>query len=267
MNLPILKVPGNRREQYTVAFRGVRYGEGARDGELEDSRNLTSERFPCLSPRGGRSTEGIYGSATAVFFKGKMLVVDGTKLLYGGVEIGTVSEGEKQIVAVNSKAVIFPDKIMYDVNTETLQSLEASYTGVAESTVFTANSMYINMGSYRAEVLRSGVTSFLTDSDYPFQYKISSVSYSRQTGKITFGDKTKGAMTTHYEQGSYFCDDGLGIDGVTTWGKVTEITMFFVNGAKRYRIQGQEPWQEVFQEGWQGDRGGHSAYGGAVRPD
>lgn len=236
MNLPILKVPGNRREQYTVAFRGVRYGEGARDGELEDSRNLTSERFPCLSPRVGRSTEGSYGSATAVFFKGKMLVVDGIKLMYGGVEIGTVSEGEKQIVAVNSKAVIFPDKIMYDVNTETLQSLEASYTGVAESTVFTANSMYINMGSYRAEVLRSGVTSFLTASDYPFQYKISSVSYSRQTGEITFGEKTKGAMTTDYEQGSYFCDDGLGIDGVTTWGRVTAKNKFYVNGAHRYRI-------------------------------
>lgn len=236
MNLPILKVPGNRREQYTVAFRGVRYGEGARDGELEESRNLTSERFPCLSPRGGRSTEGSYGDATAVFFKGKMLVVDGTKLLYGGVEIGTVSEGEKQIVAVNSKAVIFPDKIMYDVNTETLQSLEASYTGVAESTVFTANSMYINMGSYRAEVLRSGVTSFLTASDYPFQYKISSVSYSRQTGEITFGEKTKGAMTTDYEQGSYFCDDGLGIDGVTTWGIVTEKNRFYVNGVHQYRI-------------------------------
>ena len=236
MNLPILKVPGNRREQYTVAFRGVRYGEGSRDGELDDSRNLTSERFPCLSPRGGRSTEGSYGSATAVFFKGKMLVVDGTKLMYGGVEIGTVSEGEKQIVAVNSKAVIFPDKIMYDVNTETLQSLEASYTGVAKSTVFTANSMYINMGSYRAEVLRSGVTSFLTASDYPFQYKISSVSYSRQTGEITFGEKTKGAMTTDYEQGSYFCDDGLGIDGVTTWGRVTAKNKFYVNGEHRYRI-------------------------------
>lgn len=236
MNLPILKVPGNRREQYTVAFRGVRYGEGAIDGELEDSRNLTSERFPCMSPRGGRSTEGRYGSATAVFFKGKMLVVDGTKLLYGGVEIGTVSEGEKQIVAVNSKAVIFPDKIMYDVNTETLQSLEASYTGVAESTVFTANSMYINMGAYRAEVLRSGVTSFLKDSDHPFQYKISSVSYSRQTGEITFGEKIQEATTSDYEQGSYFCDDGLGIDGVTTWGRVTEKNKFYVNGEPRYRI-------------------------------
>lgn len=236
MNLPILKVPGNRREQYTVAFRGVRYGEGARDGELEESRNLTSERFPCLSPRSGRSTEGSYGSATAVFFKGKMLVVDGTKLLYGGVEIGTVSEGEKQIVAVNSKAVIFPDKIMYDVNTETLQSLEASYTGVAESTTFTANSMYINMGAYRAEVLRSGVTSFLRDSDHPFQYKISSVSYSRQTGEITFGEKIQKATTRDYEQGSYFCDDVLGIDGVTTWGRVTENYMIHYNGERRYRI-------------------------------
>lgn len=237
MNLPILKVPGNRAERQTIAFRGVRYGEGAQEGELEDSRNLTSARFPCLSPRAGRAEEGSYKSATAVFFKGKMLVVDGTKLLYGGVEIGTVSEGEKQIVAVNSKVVIFPDKIMYDVNTETLQSLEASYTGVEGSASFTANSMYINMGAYRAEVLRSGVSkAFLTGSDYPFQYKISSVSYSRQTGEITFGEKIQNATTRDYEQGSYFCDDGLGIDGVTTWGRVTENHMVYVNGERRYRI-------------------------------
>ena len=48
MNMPILKVPRNRSEKYTVAFRGINYGEGTQEGELAESRNLTSERFPVL---------------------------------------------------------------------------------------------------------------------------------------------------------------------------------------------------------------------------
>lgn len=229
MNLPILKVPGNRREQYTVAFRGVRYGEGARDGELEDSRNLTSERFPCLSPRGGRSTEGSYGSATAVFFKGKMLVVDGTKLLYGGVEIGTVSEGEKQIVAVNSKAVIFPDKIMYDTETGEVRSLEASFQSDKGAVEFLEKKILaVHMGSYTSAVLRSGnkggassSAASISESTRPFYSKLSDVSVNSETGVITFGRTIECPMAESVPIGMLFVDASLGADGVSTWGVVT----------------------------------------------
>ena len=230
MNLPILKVPGNRREQYTVAFRGVRYGEGARDGELEDSRNLTSERFPCLSPRVGRSTEGSYGDATAVFFKGKMLVVDGTKLLYGGVEIGTVSEGEKQIVAVNSKAVIFPDKIMYDTETGEVRSLEASFQADKGAVEFVEGKILaVHMGSYTSAVLRSGnkggassSAASISESTRPFYSKLSDVSVNSETGVITFGRTIECPRAESVPIGMLFVDASLGADGVSTWGVVTK---------------------------------------------
>ena len=229
MNLPILKVPGNRREQYTVAFRGVRYGDGARDGELEDSHNLTSERFPCLSPRGGRSTDGSYGSATAVFFKGKMLVVDGTKLMYGGVEIGTVSEGEKQIVAVNSKAVIFPDKIMYDTETGEVRSLEASFQSDNGAVEFLeGKTVAVHMGGYTSAVLRSGnkggassSAASINEKSYPFAKKLSSVSVNSETGEITFGSTVNCPRAESVPIGMLFVDASLGADGVSTWGVVT----------------------------------------------
>lgn len=157
MNMPILKVPGNRGEKYTLAFRGVNYGEGALDGELEDSRNVTSERFPCLCPRAGRNTEGAYESATAVYFKGKMLLVDGTKLLYDGEEIATVTPGKKQFATVNSKVVVFPDKIVWDSETGEVRSLGAVYTSVAGSAeIIDGKTIAVHQGAYSDVVVSSG---------------------------------------------------------------------------------------------------------------
>lgn len=230
MNLPILKVPGNRAERQTMAFRGVRYGEGAQEGELEDSRNLTSARFPCLSPRRGRAEDGSYGSATAVFFKGKMLVADGTKLLYGGAEIADISTGEKQIVAVNSKAVIFPDKIMYDTETGEVRSLEASFQSDKGAVEFLeGKSLAVHMGSYTSAVLRSGNKGGASQSDasisesaYPFAKKLSSVSVNSETGEITFGSTVTCPKADSVTTGMLFVDASLGADGVSTWGIVTK---------------------------------------------
>lgn len=230
MNLPILKVPGNRREQYTVAFRGVRYGEGSRDGELEDSRNLTSERFPCLSPRVGRSTEGSYGDATAVYyFRGMRFVVDGNKLTADGVEIVTVSPGKKQFAAVNSKLVVFPDKIVYDTETGEVRSLEASFQSDNGAVEFLeGKTVAVHMGSYTSAVLRSGnkggassSAASINETLHPFAQKLSSVSVNSETGEITFGSTVNCPRAESVPRGMLFLDASLGADGVSTWGVVT----------------------------------------------
>ena len=230
MNLPFLKVPGNRREQYTVAFRGVRYGEGSRDGELEDSRNLTSERFPCLSPRGGRSTEGSYGDATAVYyFRGMRFVVDGNKLTADGVEIVTVSPGKKQFAAVNSKLVVFPDKIVYDTEAGEVRSLEASFQSDNGAVEFLeGKTVAVHMGSYTSAVLRSGnkggassSAASINETLYPFAQKLSSVSVNSETGEITFGSTVNCPRAESVPRGMLFVDASLGADGVSTWGVVT----------------------------------------------
>ena len=230
MKMPILRAARNKTEGQIMAFRGVNYSDNFRDGELEDSLNLTTERFPSLSQRAGRTVLGNYDKATAVHYKGKRFVVDGTKLLYNDTQIGTVSEGEKQFVTVNSKVVIFPDKIYYDTTTGELRSLGAEYTADSGSVeVVNGNALAVHLGRFYATVKSSGNIGgndpdhLTIDEDAkPFTSKLASVSVNADTGEITFGETSRCPYAEDVETGMLFVDASLGADGVTTWGKVTK---------------------------------------------
>lgn len=125
---PFLTPEKNRSEQYIVHFRGVNYSEGFRDGELEDCMNLSSEKYPCISPRRERRKMGAYNAPSAIHTKDGLFIIDGTKVLYKGEEVGAVTEGRKQIATVGNYVVIFPDKVYYNTADETFQSMEASHT-------------------------------------------------------------------------------------------------------------------------------------------
>lgn len=229
MRLPYVTPSNARRKHQTMRFAGVNYGDGVADGELENSRNVTSERFPCLSPRAGRNTEGEYENATAVYYKGKRFVVDGTKLLYDGEAIATVYAGKKQFASINSKVVIFPDKIMFDMEAGEVRSLIAEYTsdaGMLE--VINGKAVAAHLGSFHAEVIRSGniggkdySEASILETKRPFSRKLASVSVNAETGTITFGATSTCPKAENIYAGMLFISESLGADGVTTWGKVT----------------------------------------------
>ena len=228
MNLPYLKVRKRKTEQTILAFRGVNYGEGAQDGQLEDSRNVTSERFPCLSPREGRSTEGGYENATAVYYKNGLFVVDGTDLLRDGVKIGTVTEGKKQFASVNSKVIIFPDKVVYDTETGELKNLACTYTAQANMLeVVSDKELAIHLGNYSAVVIGAG-TKVSSDKRgfYPtikaFDNRVDSVSVNPDTGEITWGTKLT-AYAQDLKAGHLVIDAAIGADGVNTWAQITKV--------------------------------------------
>ena len=153
MHLPYLRSRKQKTEKQTIAFRGVNYGEGGQDGQLEDSRNITAERFPCLSPRKGRTAEDGYDNVTAAYYKNGWFLVNGTDLLRDGVKIGTVTAGEKQFASINTKVIIFPDKIMYDLETGELKSLAVSYTAQANMLeVVSDKELAIHLGNSSAVV-------------------------------------------------------------------------------------------------------------------
>lgn len=105
-------VPSTR--QQTLQFNGVRYAKATQDGDLAESLNLSSREFPGLTQRLGRAVVGSYTAPTAIHGKDRLVVVDGTNLLVDGEVVGQVTAGEKQIATVNSKTVVFPDKVYYD---------------------------------------------------------------------------------------------------------------------------------------------------------
>ena len=125
--LPFLTNYGSKSEKYIVQFKGLNYGEDYVDGELQDSLNLSTEKYPCIAPRRGRVKEGAYSAPSTLHAREGLLVVDGTKVYYDGRIVGNVAAGRKQIATVGNYIVIFPDKVYYNVADGRFQGMEASY--------------------------------------------------------------------------------------------------------------------------------------------
>lgn len=119
-----------------VAMRGINYSDNYQDGDLAESTNISTRRWPYIAPRTKRVAMIESGSNVTAMtsWADKFVTVRGTGLYYGGKKVGTVSAGEKQFATVNTKLVIWPDKVYLDVQNEVIVPLEASATGEATVT-------------------------------------------------------------------------------------------------------------------------------------
>ena len=116
--LPYLSAVQNKSKKYSVAFRGLNYGEGTQDGEFAETYNLSTDQYPCITQRAVRVKKKEYNNPTTLHSKGNLLVIDGTDVYYGDTKVGTVTEGKKQTATIGNYIVIFPDKKYYKVPTE-----------------------------------------------------------------------------------------------------------------------------------------------------
>lgn len=235
MRLPGMKYVENRSQKTVVQFLGVNYGEDRAEGQFSAAQNLSSRMFPCLSQRPGRETAvGDYADATAVWYREGLMVVDGTELKHNGEAVGTVSPGKKQFANVNTKVVIFPDKVMYDTESKEFRSLEAEYTSEAGAAEFKdKKTIEVHLGRYQAEIAGSGTTKEVTVSSWDsdggsyesgepaFAYAISSAVVNSESGKLTIGAQTVVAARD-VKVGMLFIDSSLGLDGVTSYGRITK---------------------------------------------
>lgn len=116
--LPYLSAVQNKSKKYSVAFRGLNYGEGAQDGEFAETYNLSTDLYPCITQRAARVIEAKYTEPTTLHSKGKLLVIGGADVIYGSNKVGEVTPGKKQTATIGNYIVIFPDKKYYKVPTE-----------------------------------------------------------------------------------------------------------------------------------------------------
>lgn len=139
MILPSLKCAESRTKKQMVQFLGINYGDNTQEGQLSQSRNLSCRRFPYLSTRLRREPVGDYVSPTAVTAWDKLVVVDGTSLIFDGKAVGSVEAGAKQFAVVNTKLVIWPDRKYLDMADSSLHDLGAQ--AAQAGAVFTANTI------------------------------------------------------------------------------------------------------------------------------
>ena len=141
MSLPKLPNQIKHHQMDMLQFLGLNLTENTRDGELADDIGLSSSRYPCLTQIPKRTTLNEYRYAMDMFvWDGDMFVVDGVKLKRNETEIcDVVFSYNKQMAVINSKLVVFPDKIYIDLNTNERHELAKknleydTYTFTAQS--------------------------------------------------------------------------------------------------------------------------------------
>lgn len=152
--LPKLPYAMKKNKQQMVAMRGINFSSATQDGDVADSKGISARAYPYITTAKawGATTSGITDANVTDFtyFNGKMVTVRKTagryQLYYGEINVCYVSPTPKQFAKINTKLVIFPDKIYLDSNGNT-GSLEASVT-TSGKTIFEQSMMLVSGSEY-----------------------------------------------------------------------------------------------------------------------
>ena len=142
MRLPQVPYVIKQKQSEIVQIRGINYSADYEEGALAESRNISTRHFPYFSTRRKRKLLENYAQATALTAWNKLIVVQNGRLFYDGKDVGAVSDGEKQFAVVNTKLVIWPDKVYYDIDEKVIKPLGAKASGTGGT--FTANNLTVN---------------------------------------------------------------------------------------------------------------------------
>lgn len=97
------------------AFRGYNHNLRIGDGEFFDMKNMTSDHYPVLSPRGKRGVYANPDSPQGLIAKDTLCYVDGTEFVMDEyrIEMGLSTRSEdcpKTLVSMGAYVIILPDK-------------------------------------------------------------------------------------------------------------------------------------------------------------
>ena len=176
MFLPYLSEVQNASKKYNVVFRGLNYGEGTQDGEFAETLNLSTDQYPCITQRAVRQRIKAGKSQTVTLHaKGKLLVIEGTKVYYDDKEVGTVTEGRKQTATIGDYIVIFPDKKYYKVPKDDAKGEFGNMEAEFEDTWLVFSSSTISFGTeYKAKGLVF-TNNEITTPNNDFHFKVGDV--------------------------------------------------------------------------------------------
>ena len=129
MKYPKLKVLKSSR-QMVDTFKGYNHNLRITDGEFYDMKNMTSDSYPVLSPRGKRGMYASPASPTGLIAKDALCYVDGTDFVMNEYRIDMgLSDEPKQLVSMGAYVIILPDKkYINTANIGDRGNIEAEFT-------------------------------------------------------------------------------------------------------------------------------------------
>ena len=137
MRYPQLKVQATTREMVD-AFRGYNHNLRISDGEFFNMKNMTSDYYPVLSPRGKRGFYVKPASPQGLIEKDAICYVDGTNFVMGEytIDMGLSTAAEdcpKQLVSMGAYVIIMPDKkYINTIDITDFGDIEASFESTTD---------------------------------------------------------------------------------------------------------------------------------------
>ena len=139
MRYPQLKELPTNREMVDV-FRGYNHNLRISNGEFFNMKNMTSDYYPVLSPRGKRGVYAKPASPQALIAKEVLCYVDGTDFVMGeeriNMELSTAhADNPKKLVSMGAYVIIMPDKkYINTANIEDRGLIESTFDAEYETT-------------------------------------------------------------------------------------------------------------------------------------
>ena len=110
MKYPMLYSKDSSR-QMVDTFKGYNHNLRIGDGEFFDMKNMTSDHYPVLSPRGNRGVYTSPAKPTGLIAKDALCYVDGSKFVINEYEIDMgLNDEPKQLISMGAYVIIMPDK-------------------------------------------------------------------------------------------------------------------------------------------------------------
>jgi hypothetical protein len=227
MKLPAMKYGSGDIRKTLSVFGGLNRRIGAGDGELIHCENLGANTYPALSPRAGRGLTETYTEPSDIFeWNGHKVIVDGFNLLLDGRVIANVSEGSKQFAVVNTKLVVWPDKIYYNFEDNSVYKMDVSAVAdSADPSSYTTNTLTLG----ESDVHAKGSEKFTT-----VQYR-----YSYGTNDIYVYAKTYSALK--WENGAWVGEGETETEISSGWtGKFIKLRANSVSGVYNLNVRSEE---------------------------
>lgn len=112
---PYLDAQATQRDT-TDSFYGYNHQTKIGKGEFYETRNLSTDHTPMLSPRRPRGITEVSGELQGIIEKDALAYVAGGTLYYNGAAtpVTGLASGSKQLVSMGAYIIIFPDKVYYN---------------------------------------------------------------------------------------------------------------------------------------------------------
>lgn len=185
----------NSQRQLLRVFGGLNEGYACSEAELSREKNFSSRGYPALETRKPRRKVRQATGMNGMYHLNGLLTVEGTTLRYapddGGdaVELeNALTDGEKKMVGMGTKVLIWPDKMSFDTAAGTLSALGSGWQQGGKSLTVTpcdaAGVVYTpnKFGATEPESPKNGDVWLKQAEDAPWSYRDALKLYSTAGG-------------------------------------------------------------------------------------